>query len=417
MYFLKGVDYLFGTKLENSDCVLQLRNAHAITTSTVCGLGLLYSAIYNSYDIIPALQKTIALQCFFDMILINQLDLFLHHCIALSMAYFSLTFLTTHGEVMKDAYVPSVVVLSSELSTIFLVLLDWFPTSKCLQVSFSTVFLYTRVYLLLRYYFFDASVFAFARVHLNASIYAWNTANITAFVAINLYWSGLVVKKIYKKVRASMASFHTHKNSEYLLQFTYVLNPFISLYVYRDCSNPWYYTEIASQCLLAMSSYCFHRALHKAFPLSPVEIDLCQDSIIYTYIADIICIQLRTFMAVTMHQICSEGTLIYYMAALHSAAVIVFLFAMANAKTKVLYNGKKPLESYGVYLPLAVSIGISYFSNNNQIAMNHLIVSCILMLVNLTVIPFYEMNHLVFHLISYYQSYAISSVNASLCKV
>jgi hypothetical protein len=348
------------------------------------------------------------------------------------MCYFSLTYLSTE---LEHVYIPSAIVISSELSSAFLVIMDW-AGPKWLDVNrsvFFAVFYYTRVHLFVKYYLFDDTFTAFLesfflRENINNSAYLmilWVKCNMVCFLSINLYWSGIIVKKMYKGIRSIAASFHTYKHSEYVLRFTYGLSPFVSLYAYRHCTDLFFLVDVFGQGILAVTSYCYHSALFKQLKIGrkPNDIDLCNVSVFSSYMADVVCIQLRTFLAVAVNLLQMRDNvqlgsmMIYHMALLQFVALYFFCehsFDMKDEKLVLLYTGKKTWISYTLYIPFVVTTFVFYFHNKDQTAGNHLLLSSILIAVNMAVKPFYEMNHLVCHLLLYYQTYATSAVNASL---
>jgi hypothetical protein len=242
---------------------------------------------------------------------------------------------------------------------------------------------------------------------------------------VNLYWCGIIVKKLYRELRAVVISDHTYSNCEYVLQYTYFLNPFVSLYAYRNSMNPLYLADVFGQVVLATSSYYYHNALYtKLETVKPDELNLCDDSIYKIYIFDVVGIQLRTFLLVmvnllTMTDDKMGSTLIYNMGLLQMVAMNIFFEFSFETKeddgNRVrLYTGRKTYLSYVIYLPFVITTGILYFHSNDRVAATHVVISSILIGVCMVVKPFYEMNHLFFHLLLYYQTYTTSAVNASL---
>lgn len=420
MYFLTCVDYLLGTNLENSKIVLEIQNCHTITTSIICGAGLLYYTfavpVYSAIAVIPYLQTIVIVQCSFDLFLTNKPDIFFHHLVAISMCYLSLTYLSSE---LEHIHLPSAIVISSELSSFFLVMMDWSP-KWVYTAGFLAVFYYTRIHLFVKYYLFDDS---FSSLE-NPSLNLWAKCNMVCFLCINIYWCGLIAKKIYKEIRSTMESYHTHKNIEFILQFTYGLCPLISLYTYRNCTDLLFLVDIFGQVLLVMTSYYYHNALFKQLKIGRKadEIDLCNVSIFSYYISDIVYIQFRTFSVVAvnllqMRDVQIGSMMIYHMVLLQFVALYFFCefsFDMRDTNQVMLYTGKKTWMSYALYIPFVITTGVFYFHNNDQTAANHVLLSSVLIAVNMAVKPFYEMNHLVLHMLLYYQTYALSAVNVSL---
>jgi len=421
MYFLKIVDYLFGSSLEKSGLVSLVQNVHTMGTSILCGVGLFYSASCATTDAFPLLLKTISLQCFVDLFLTSKFDIVLHHGIVLSMCYFTLNYLNSS---LDRLYTPIAVLISSELSSFFLVLVNYFPQSLWAKLSFAGVFFYTRNYLLLTYFFFDESADVYIKTLVDERTYVWYKMTMLSFVSLNLYWTAAIVKKIYKSIRANKGVM-SEKTIEFMLQFTYIVTPILSLHAYRHCSGYLYLVDIAGQLVLSASSYRYHNSLYRQLELRPErplsEIDLGHNAVFPHYLADMICIQVRVFLNFAVHQLSAGrgGSALYFMASVQAATIYdyyIALWRLRRYRTKITNTKTNLWMRCALHVPLGVANFIHYWNHNHFRSASHLFVSSMLLTVVVHVVPFYEMNHLIFHFVTYYHTYASSSANASLCQ-
>ena len=419
MYFLHCIDYLFNTKFYDSGLVLAIQNAHGFSMSIACGLGLVYYAYY-SFDAIPFLSKLILVQCSLDIILNKKPDIFIHHVITISMAHFLLSQFTVYYEIIQ---LPYAVIISSEISSFFLVLIQYFKeetiwasiNNGCFLLSF----FYTRIYLYLKYVVFNHEYMSFISDLVSVQSSMWHSFLIYSFLFINMNWSSIMVKAIYKKLRIPSLSFCVN---EFLLQYTYLLSPVISFLRYGN-SSPIFWLDIFGQCVLSVNSGLYHRAVYERLKIRPhEEINILDDDdLCNSYIADIFSIQFRVFLAAFVNLWQLENGMVYL--GLIASSQIYFgytfydyILDMKAQRRTILYNGEKVLIDYLLYLPIAGVICIGIFHNNDRDATIHLILSNVL-LYNLIVIkPFYELNHFFVHLGLLYQSYSISAINASLLQ-
>ena len=418
MYFLKCVDYICGTKLENSQLIQNIQNAHSFATAIICGTGLTYYAYYSAHAVVPFLQKLILIKCSFDLFLTTKHDIFIHRLITVSMCYFSLTHLYS---VLEIVHFQSAVIISSELSSFFLEINEYLDgKSKWVYACFLSVFFYTRVYLLTTYLFFDKTHLDFLISFLDTTHLIWYNLNIYSFLCINLYWSSTLVKTFYTEIRYAFQSIHTFKNNERLLQYTYFISPIISVVTYGS-SNMIFLVDIFGQIVLATNSYRYHNAVYEKLKTQK-DTNVCDKSLYRLYVADILSIQLRTFLVVFVNLLQIENVrmgsvAIYYVATVHLIVLYFFyefIFDLNDGNRVILHNGEKTVSEYLMHLPVFQAILIGFFHNNDSVAGNHVVISGILITIILMVQPFYELNHFFLHIILLYQTYAISACNASL---
>ena len=414
MYFLQCIDYLFNTKLHNSNLVDSIQNAHVLCVTISCGIGLVYYANY-SYDLIPYLSKLIIVQCSVDLLLTNKLDIVFHHLITISMAYFSFSQFPSSPVTIQ---MPYAVIISSEISSFFLILNRYFPKSSINHVCFISTFLYTRIYLYLRFCLFNQEYMTFVQETLTFDKVVCHHFLLYAFLFINVYWASIIIKTIYKKlIKKDHSSFRLN---EYLLQYTYFLSPVISFLTYGTNSNPLFLLDVLGQSILSVNSYYYHHALYKAIKRQPNKpINILDNDICNSYIVDILSIQLRTFLTVFVNMSRVENGMVY-LGLLSSAQMYIgyrfydYIMDMKTRKQIILYGGEKNIVEYFLYLPKVVCILIGIFHNNDRDATNHLILSCFFLSSCIFLKPFYELNHFFIHIGLLYQSYAISGVNLSI---
>ena len=420
MYFLQCVDYFFDTKLHNSVLVQSIQNAHVFFVSITCGLGLVYYANY-SYAVIPYLAKLIIAQCSFDLFLSDKPDILFHHVITISMAYFSVSQFAVHYDAIQ---LPYAVITSTEISSFFLVLNQYFKKKSLWaslnNVGFISTFFFTRIYLYLKHVIFNDDYMDFISEMLPVDKTCWHSFIIYSFLFINMHWSSIIVKTIYKKLRNAMKSNHSFCLHEFLLQYTLFLSPIISCITYGVSTNPIFLVDIFGQSILSVNSYYYHHAVYNILKVKPKEkVCVLDDNICKSYIADIFSIQIRTFLCLFVNLSQLENSMMY-LGLVASVQLIIgyffynYILGMKAQNRNILYNEEKILIDYLLFLPLVSVIVIGVFHNNDRDASNHLVLSSLLLYNCIVIKPFYELNHFFLHLGLLYQSYAISGINASI---
>jgi len=417
MYFLQCIDYLFNTKLHGSDLVKAVQNAHVFCVSISCGLGLVYYALY-SFDMIPYLVKLIVVQLSLDFFLTDKPDILFHHIITLSMSYFFLSQFPVYYEIIQ---LPYAVIISTEISSFFLILNQYFK-GKSIWASinnacFLLFFFYTRIYLYLKYVVFNHEYMSLISETVSVQNTMWHSSIVFSFLFINMHWSGIIIKTIYKKLRPPSLSYCLN---EFLLQYTYFLSPVISFLTYGFNSNPIFLLDILGQCVLSVNSCLYHRAVYKKLKLRPQDkVNVLDDDIRNAYIADIFSIQVRVFLVTLVNLSQLEYGMVYggIVASFQLFFGYNFYDYIRDMKAKqrtIVYNEDKVMIDYLLFLPIASVICIGIFHNNDRDATNHVILSSFLLYNCIVIKPFYELNHFFLHLCLLYQSYAISAINVSV---
>lgn len=418
--FLQLVDYYFNTKLENSAIVKHVQNAHTLVVSLGCGVGLAYYKLYSDSDIIPYLHIAVGTQCAFDLFLNSKPDLFIHHIIAISMVSFSFHY----PELLDFLHCKYAVIISSELSTLFIVSNQYLAQNTTLSaintVFFISTFFYTRLFVFAKEILFDETLI---RLNYITSYFGilWNNVNIYSFLSINIYWGSIFVKGMYKKLREIMKTYHTSLNAEYLMQYTLFFSPVISASAYTKIPSALFSVtvkcfmvmDLAGLAAVSVSSFNYHNALYNTIGSTREAVNVLADTIFPFYVVDIITIHIRSFLLVSVSLLQLEDfglkcILITNNALFHIIALYIFYDyhrIKRNGKKIIIYDENESFVSLIVKVPLIIDTAIIAYSCADMTSKNHIMLATFMICATLVVKPFYEMNHFFFHLLLIYQSY------------
>ena len=413
--FLQVIDYYFNTKLENSRFIKNLQNGHTFIVSLGCAAGLYYYKT-QSYEIVPYLQKAILAQCTADLFLNSKPDIFIHHVITISMIGYALT----QPYSLESLHYKYVVVISCELSSIFLVINNYVEHNTMLSAIntgfFLSSFFYTRIVLFAQEILFDEQYITHVKKN-----NIWYSLNVYSFLFINIYWGSIIVKSLYKHLRRMMKPYHTSLNTEFLLQYTLFLSPIASASTYMLNSASLSNTTIHNMLLdvtglaaVSASSYGYHNALYKHLGSTTEKINVLGNSIYPFYMSDIITIHIRSFLisSVSFSQIEDIGLrciLITNNALFHIITLHIFYdhhCIKRNSKKIIIYDENESLVSCIVKLPLILDTIIVAYHCQDMLSRNHIVLATAMIFATMVVKPFYEMNHFFFHLLLIYQSFA-----------
>ena len=418
--FLRVFDYYFNTKLENSDIVKHVQNAHTLIVSLGCAGGLIYYQLYSNSDIIPYLHIAVGTQCVFDLFLNSKPDLFIHHIIAISMVSFSFYY----PELLDFLHCKYAVILSSELSTLFIVSNQYLAQNTTLSainaVFFISTFFYTRLFLFAKEILFDETLTRLRYMLSNFGI-LWNNVNIYSFLFINVYWGSIFVKSMYKKLRKMLKTYHTSLNAEYLMQYTLFFSPLISASIYTkipsdlvSVTTNWFMImDLTGLAAVSASSFNYHNALYKTIGSTSEAVNVLADTIYPFYVVDIFTIHIRSFLLVSVSLLQLEDfglkcILITNNAFFHIIALYIFYdyhLIKRNGKKIIIYNENESFVSLITKVPLVIDTAIIAYSCADMTSKNHIMLATFMICATLVVKPFYEMNHFFFHLLLIYQSY------------
>ena len=139
----------------------------------------------------------IGTMCLIDFYFVKKKDILLHHSFALAMIYY----INTH-EYNTNITTLTAIILRTEISTIFLILNNLLKNNnlkKINKIVFVLTFFYYRIYNYLYYLILNKNV------HTNILVYSRNNfeyyesyIGLYGLFSINVYWSYLIIKKIFK---------------------------------------------------------------------------------------------------------------------------------------------------------------------------------------------------------------------------
>lgn len=401
----------------------------------------LYAVKTQNLDTYFSAIHFIKYHCVFDLLLCTP-EISIHHCIIFTMI---IQILNT-PQIFKINTIPEIsTILSTEISTIFLVFREILPPpssndKKYFQnkiykfiynmndILFIGVFTYTRIYkyttnLIYNYelwYKMDTLLMPINRTLLTLAIYS--------LYLLNMYWMCIITKKIVKIFKKYLL---TYQKSEIPLRYTYFLSPVISVLIYKPYNNVIYLFDIVGQVFLSVSSYYYHYELSKE---NNIEKNIHDNNLLWVYLDDVLLIHIRCFLCVftniNLHRIIEISTkikiqefnvkygLLYLSFISHVSVMYHFvkyvLFLKHNNETLTIHDSDVyktfPTKLYQGFTILLDSFIIGY--NTPDITLrNHLFIITSLVFINGYIMPFYEMTHLVFHILLLFQTGTLSSSN------
>lgn len=405
-------------KIINALCPLDPNTKHNIQSmfKTVQNIYCLSIVTYVTYvlctrDISLYLyaSQIIYRQCIFDLLLCTP-DLALHHLFVLGLIH---PFLTTPG-IEMHAHNEMSIILSTELSTIFLVFRNIIPAKyKTLNainnVLFIVTFAYTRLYNYSTQLIYNEPLHNKLIMHLPHSKSTLLITSLYGLFFLNIYWAAIILKTIVKQFKSKMPSF---QECESIIKYMFFTSPLASLFKYRPFANSIYFLDTIGQGILAVSSYTYHNAVSQ----QPLEKSVLDNDIIWPYINDVLLIHIRCFFCIltntnlyvhltnnlpNMHLQMGK---VYFSLLVHTSSMyhfVKYLFTLKSEDHTLTINEDDaaklaPLQFFQGF-PILLDSLIIAFSTNSLTHRNNILVITALIFINGKVAPFYHMNHVVFH--------------------
>jgi hypothetical protein len=245
---------------------------------------------------------------------------------------------------------------------------------------------------------------------------------------MNLYWAAIIIKTICKQLKPYLLS---STICEHALKLTFIPSLQYSVVAYRPFIRPIYFADVIGQFALSLTSYEYHNAITNT-NIEANE-DVLQESMIWQYINDVLMIHMRCamcvltntnpFMLYTSTNITPQYAnvklaLSIISASTHVSSIYHFMKFIVTLKTS-----KTPLKIFEentpstmvlnilITIPVLFDSLIIAYSTENRTARNNMLLITALIIINGQVKPFYQMNHLVFHVLLFFQTMCLCQSN------
>jgi hypothetical protein len=390
-----------------------------------------------------------------------------------------------------ESFIPFLCLLSTEISTVFLVFKEMFNSNtyigkylleffgkKHIEVikkindsCFVSLFFILRIGLYSKYIIYNKPLYDYYYVNLNNSQYIIISVLLYSLYALNIHWASILIKILIKPLYKSNILL-SYKTSENILQYTYFSSVVGSIFIYKPFYNPIYFIDTAGLSLLSFTSNNYHELLYaklssiypNSFELRSPEFSrsptasrpeifalesfniIENNEIMWVYIEDILMIHVRcillVFSSVNLFQPLYENTklfteyhsidldylLVYKMKLFmffvafmfHVSSGYYFVKGIVNEKIQGNEVGFIPNKSsFNIYcnilkgVPIAIStiiVGTLYKRADFYNQTNLIVVTLLLFIVNY-IQPFYSMNHLILHILLFFETIALCQCN------
>lgn len=380
-----------------------------------------YAIFTNNIDLQVNAIYVVKWQCILEFLLCTP-DIMLHHLIALGIIYPVTTSLKTIDNFLLEMRV----VLQTEISTIFLVLREIIPVKYKTMVAindilFVIIFAYMRLYQYTKYIIYNNTMYekiTFSYTSVTHS--TWLICSLYSLSCINIYWGNIILKALIEKIKNILPTF---QQCEHIIKYLYFTSPIAAFIIYKPFTNPIYFIDTIGVSMLAVSSYKYHNMVAKYNDNK----NLLDDNIVWYYISDVLFINIRCFLCVITNihlWTCSRQIgLLFISFIIHSFSSYSFVnytLKLKNARAIITIHD----SSSKLTIPLKVLTGLPFlvdtliivFNTGSLYECNNIFLITVIIFTIMSIKPFYQMNHLAFHILLLFQTIFLCQSNLFVNK-
>jgi hypothetical protein len=411
----------------------QIENFLKNVQNAICLPVVLYSVYATThyyYTNDPSYLKTainvIKYYCAFDFALCTQ-DVALHHINVIGL----ISTYQNNPQLLKTTTDLLSTIVSTEISTIFLIAKPYIkhPTLQTINtLLFISTFFYTRIYAYTKYLIYNNNLHETFYNTIQPLDYVFMETFLYGLYLMNLYWAAIIIKTICKQLKPYLLSSII---CEHALKLTFIPSLQYSVVAYRPFARPIYFADVIGQFGLSLTSYEYHNAITNT-NIEANE-DVLQEPTLWPYINDVLMIHVRCAMCVLTN---TNPTILYTSTSItpeYANIKLALLFISLSTHVSSIYHfmkfiitlktSKTPLKIFEentpstmvlnmlITIPVLLDSLIVAYSTENRTARNNILLITALIIINGHVKPFYQMNHLVFHALLFFQTMFLCQSN------
>jgi hypothetical protein len=399
---------------------------------TMSFLSTFYNTQYVLNICLNIFMKYVAIDLFF-----SSPDLVLHHI----FGYLSCQYIVENNiDMMQNNYIYKTF-LNTELSTIFLsikLLIDYYRAdiekskyNKFIKIYYhinDLIFLFLFYKLRVHDFFFNIiqnqNFYTVIYYNIGESI----IKNIKIYISIyglfilNIYWFSIICKKLYKTIIVTnFPKINTLLCAEYILSYIFYINLFIVLKYYTENYHEYLLFDLVGVYVLSNISGIYHYEKYVYLINNNKIFDITSKELLLPFIYDKYAIQLRSIFALISILLMKNIYNFYIHIIYHLISLFYFnttIIQLLFENKKIIYDNseesKKIIKKFDLLssIPCLLDIISIIYYSNTIIQKTNLILVTILLSITLFVKPFYNLNHVLLHILIIFQTLCI--VNCAL---
>jgi hypothetical protein len=429
----------------NNWSIIQFQNKNNLI---VCSFVAFFTNLYffsNNNNYLHITNLIVSIHVFSDLFLTKNSDMILHHIFSL----LCLSFKYVNNVSFEDDSLIILTTLNTEMSSFFYVykllleekkqfILTKISKNMFDKISILNDLLFFSSFLKLRIINYYYNLIHNEHIYISMHKYTKTIIHSLHFYIgshglylLNIYWFMIILKKMYKyMIIPTFSQLQSYKFINNINSYTYLLNIFISTYTYSKLTvfNPIYLLDITGITILSYYSYKFHHSKYLFLKNNPDKvIEYTDNNILPHFLKDALLIHIRSFLCVITHFYYIPNNFFYiYFSGLFHIVGYISLFShikyLKNNEIKFLCDDSKESNNRLFYTNLYVSIPVLYDAiiilvghSNTLLKVDSLLIT-ILIGMSLTMKPFYNASHLLFHLFLFFQTYFLCQSNVAVIR-
>jgi hypothetical protein len=237
---------------------------------------------------------------------------------------------------------------------------------------------------------------------------------------LNIYWFSLICKKIYKTIIINnFPKLNTEICSEYILSYIFYINLLILFKYYTENYNKYLLFDLVGVYILSNISSTYHYEKYDYLIKNNNKIfDITSKQLLMPFIYDKYAIQLRSLFALISILLMKNIYNFYFYIHIIYHLISLFIFNTTIIKLllenkKIIYDNseesKKIIKKFDLLssIPCLLDIISIIYYSNTIIQKTNLILVTILLSITLFIKPFYNLNHVLLHILIIFQTMCI----------
>jgi hypothetical protein len=360
-------------------------------------------------------------------------DLILHHIFGyLSCEYH----IDNNVNMMQNNYIYKTF-LNTELTTVFLsikLLIDWYKTDIEKSKYNKIIKIYYHINdLIFIFLFYKIRIYdSFKNIIQNEIFYKIVYENIgdsiiknikiysslAGLFILNIYWFSIICKKLYKTIIIkNFPKLNNELYAEYILSYSFYINLFIVLNYYLKNYHEYLLVDLFGVLLLSFTSGIYHYEKYEYLIKYNNKIfDITSKELLMPFICDKYGIQLRSLFALISLLLMKNIYNFYIHIIYHLISLFYFnttIIELLSDNKKIVYDNSEESKKINNFFDLLSTIPclldtftIIYYSNT-IIQKTNLLLITILIVIILYVNPFYNLNHVLFHILLFFNTLCV----------
>lgn len=401
--------------------LLHFQNISLFLIASCSLFSCLYYNLYSQWNenkeqkavLFDTLMPFVGTHAVIDFFLTKTFDLKLHH-----ICIFGVIFYNNYYNVSPEYRLIFIYpLLKTEISSIFYVLKYYLPKNTFFyNLNLAIFYLLFIKYRIIDFY--NEIIYKNNSFNIVFDKYSKNNYYLSSILLascyglfiLNLYWFLLINKILYKIIVKSI-KIDSDIICHHLCSYIHWINVPLSIYIYKSVQEVKNCFDVIGIITLSVTSFIYHNDVYKKLQNNEITDYTIPDkkNIIY-FLNDILCIQLRSFLAVFSNYYNSPFlvstayiSVMFHVVSIYYCITNIFELLIDFEKNKDIFLF---FHNIIVAIPIICDVLFIFANSTNEIGIPFLLINIVIAMV-MTLNPLNKLTHVLFHLCLIIQNYYI----------